>query len=208
MVVKVFPSVDNTDEHGLIAVGGDLEVETLILAYKSGIFPWPINGEMLTWFAPPQRGVLFFSKLHVSRSLKKTLNSRIYNVRKNCAFSEVIKACATSSYRTGTWISREMQLAYINLHNFGYANSYETYYQGELVGGIYGVEIGKMFAGESMFYRRTDASKIAFLVAIDDLKNRGFTWIDCQMLTPLLKSFGAELIDRADFQIMLQKAIL
>lgn len=215
MVIAEFPDVKDSDESGLLAIGGDLEVESLLLAYSSGIFPWPLNDEILSWFSPLKRAVLFLSKLHISRSLRRTLNSNKleFAIDRNCP--EVIRQCRLAGNRrtgkgspqSGTWITADMQAAYIDLHKAGYCHSAESYENGELVGGLYGVSIGAMFAGESMFFKRPDASKAAFARLAVYLRENGAGWIDCQVMTPLFEAFGAEEIDREDFLGLLKNAI-
>lgn len=211
MVVKRFPPVNFADEEGLLAVGGDLEVETLLTAYKNGIFPWPLQKEPILWFAPPERAILFYQDLHISKKLKKFLSKKPYTFKVNKNFEAVIYACSTSPNRKnqqGTWITSQMIQAYIDLHQAGYAMSFEAYdHQGILVGGMYGVKIGQMFAGESMFYTQDNASKFALIEAISYLHAQGIDWIDIQMLTPLLESLGACLIKREVFMEMLKKAL-
>ncbi len=210
MVVEAFPPVDLADEYGLLCVGGDLEVETLCLAYQSGIFPWPIAGiDQLTWFAPPVRAVLFLKELHISRSLKKYLSASSFTYRIDHDFPGVIAGCAQAKNRKdrGTWISKEIQDAYSALYRAGYAHSVECYEGGELVGGLYGVSIGGFFAGESMFYRKPNASKAAFIYLVDYLSSRGIDWIDCQVMTPHFKSLGAREILRADYMVLLKNGV-
>lgn len=210
MTIIAFPSVEDADEDGFLCIGGDLEVESLLLAYSSGIFPWPIREGMLTWFAPPRRAVLFLSEFRVSRTLKKDLKNHPFEIRIDHAFAEVIKRCAESTNRgkqKGTWITRAMVKGYTALHKAGYAHSVESYLNGDLVGGLYGVQIGKMFAGESMFFREPNASKIALCALVDNLKAQGVEWIDCQVMNPLFESFGAREVARVEFMKMLRKAI-
>jgi leucyl/phenylalanyl-tRNA---protein transferase len=210
MVVTAFPPVDNSDENGLLAIGGDLEVETLLLAYSEGIFPWPLDPEYLTWFAPPQRAVLFLEDFHISQSLKRNLRRTNLHFKFNKNIEQVIEFCAALTNRgnqLGTWIIPEMIPAYIALHQAGYCHSCEAYDGDQLVGGLYGVAIGGMFAGESMFYRQPNASKLALCFLVDHLQKQKVEWIDCQMMTPLMESFGAVEIDRAQFTNLLKKAL-
>lgn len=211
MVIEQFPPVEEADdETGLLAIGGDLEVESLVLAYRSGIFPWPVDEELLTWFAPKKRAVLFFDDFHVSRSLIRFRKTKEYEFKLNTRFEDVINLCAEVVNRgdqRGTWITQEMIPAYIEFHKAGYAHSGEIYYEGELAGGIYGVRIGNMFAGESMFYRQSNASKLALVHLIEWLQVQGITWMDCQNLTPLLEGFGAVEIERGRFMEMLGECI-
>ncbi len=198
-----FPPLENalSEPNGIIAIGGDLSVKRLLSAYQQGIFPWYNEGESIMWWSPNPRMVLFPDELKISSSLKKTLNKNLFEVRFNSAFCEVISACS-KTYRPdqgGTWISPEMINAYTQLHKLGHAICMESWLQGRLVGGCYGVIIGKMFYGESMFHTQTDASKVAFANLVNQLKNQGVGMIDCQMKTPLLASFGGREIEREEF---------
>ncbi len=211
MVIEFFPPVETTDKHGLLAIGGDLEVESLLLAYSSGIFPWPIaEEEVIPWFAPPKRAILRFSDFHIPKTLSKLQKNNSYTFKINNSFSEVIKKCGESSNRESpgeTWITPEMIQAYTDFHHAGYAHSVECYDKDRLVGGLYGVSIGAMFAGESMFYEEPNTSKLCLCYLVDYLTARGVTWIDCQQMTPLFKSFGAIEIPREEFQELIAEAI-
>jgi leucyl/phenylalanyl-tRNA--protein transferase len=203
----MFPPVDLADEDGLLAIGGELKVVTLLHAYRGGIFPWPIEGYPPLWFAPPQRAVLFFDEFHVSKSLRKQMRAQNYEVRIDSCFDRVIRSCAAPrAYEKETWILPEMIRAYNRLHQAGYAHSVEVFFDEELVGGLYGVAIGKYFAGESMFHTQSGASKIALVHLVEHLKSRGAAWIDVQMPTPLFESFGARCIPRAEFMTLLAEA--
>jgi leucyl/phenylalanyl-tRNA--protein transferase len=193
-----FPPVDKAlkDPNGLLAAGGDLSPERLLEAYRHGIFPWYSGDEPLLWWSPDPRMVLFCEELKVSRSLGKNLRNKGYELRVDSAFRQVLKGCAS---REHTWLGREMQAAYLALHQAGHAHSVETWLEGDLVGGLYGVAIGRMFYGESMFSRATDASKVALVGLVGLLKERGFPLIDCQVHTPLLESLGAREIPRRAF---------
>ena len=198
-----FPPLENalSEPNGLIAIGGNLSPARLLSAYSQGIFPWYNEGDPICWYSPNPRMVLFPDELKVSKSLQKTLNKNLFEVRFNTAFSEVMRACS-KTYRPdqgGTWISPDMINAYTQLHKLGYAICMESWLQGKLVGGCYGVIIGKMFYGESMFHTQTDASKVAFVNLVNQLKNQGIGMIDCQMKTPLLASFGGREIEREEF---------
>jgi leucyl/phenylalanyl-tRNA---protein transferase len=210
MVIERFPPVESADEHGILAAGGDLEPESLLLAYSSGIFPWP-HGDLLLWFSPPERCIIEFSKFHVSRSLKKFIRQNSFSFRRGSAFAEVMQHCAQSSNRKrggdGTWITNDIQSAYQKLFKLGYAESFETYENGKLCGGLYGVRIGNYFAGESMFYLRPNASKLAMLYAISELRSEGLTWLDCQVSSPHLVDLGASVVDRSEFLKLLKVAI-
>jgi len=211
MVIAAFPTVENADEHGLLAVGGDLDVDSLLLAYKSGIFPWPLTSEQLAWFAPPKRALLFIAEAHTSKSLKKFLKKCPYRISINRDFESIIRRCSEIDNRkrqSGTWISEEVVNGYIALHKAGYAHSIEVYEDSTLAGGLYGVAIGAMFAGESMFYKKTNASKVALHFLIQYLRERNVKWIDCQVMTPLLKSFGAREIERQEFMCLLEAALV
>jgi leucyl/phenylalanyl-tRNA--protein transferase len=210
MAILEFPPVCEADEYGILAIGGDLEVESLLLAYSSGIFPWPLDENYLTWFAPPERTLLFLDEVHVSRSLKKFRRKCSYRFSINTAFEEVVHCCAEMVNRgqqNGTWITGEMKEAYCDLHRAGYAHSIECFDGDELIGGMYGIAIAGMFAGESMFYRRPNASKLAFLYLIEYLQERKVPWIDCQVMTPLSKNFGARDLPRLEFMRLLDQEL-
>jgi leucyl/phenylalanyl-tRNA--protein transferase len=210
MPVTKFPDPRRAPKDGLLAIGGDLHPESLILAYSQGIFPWPVQDPsepepILAWFSPDPRAILRFSSLHVPESLKraqrKAKTQAHWRFSVDEAFEEVIQACAKSPRpgQMGTWITEEMIQAYIDFHRLGHAHSVEVWEGSELVGGIYGIEVQGVFAGESMFYRRPNASKLALLHLIEFLKERGASWIDIQMLTPHLKALGATEIRRDEF---------
>lgn len=197
-----FPPVAKAlhEPNGLLAAGGNLSAQQLIEAYRHGIFPWYNPGEPILWWCPDPRMVLFPDRLKVSRSLRKTLKKRNYEVRVDTAFRSVMQNCAAPrDGQPGTWIGEEMIAAYSHLHEMGMAHSVETWRDGELIGGLYGVALGKMFYGESMFSRDTDASKIAFVHLVRQLERWGFGMIDCQMKTAHLASLGACEIARAEF---------
>jgi leucyl/phenylalanyl-tRNA---protein transferase len=197
-----FPPAESAlkDPNGLLCAGGDLSVERLLAAYRRGIFPWYSGDEPILWWSPDPRMVLFCDELKVSRSLDKNLRNKGFEIRIDSAFSRVIKACAEPRKgEPGTWIGKEMQAAYVALHHAGHAHSLETWQAGHLVGGLYGVAIGRAFFGESMFSRATDASKIALVGLVAALRARGFPMIDCQQRTPLLASLGAREIPRRQF---------
>lgn len=196
------------EPNGLLAAGGELSPARLIDAYSHGIFPWFNAGEPILWWCPSPRLVLLPSELKVSRSLKKTIRNRVYEVRLDCAFTEVMQGCAEPRKgQSGTWITPEMIAAYTQLHQMGIAHSAETWVDGVLVGGLYGIALGRMFYGESMFANVTDASKIAFVHLVWQLKRWGFGLIDCQMQTAHLSSFGAREIPRTDFLRRVSKLI-
>jgi leucyl/phenylalanyl-tRNA--protein transferase len=197
-----FPPVESAlkDPNGLLCAGADLSVKRLLAAYRSGIFPWYSGDEPVLWWSPDPRMVLFCDELKVSRSLAKNMRNKGFEVRIDCAFSRVVKACAAPRKgEPGTWLGRDMQAAYLALHRDGHAHSFEAWQGDELAGGLYGVSIGRMFFGESMFSRATDASKVALVALVQELRARGFPLIDCQQRTPLLASLGAREIPRRQF---------
>jgi leucyl/phenylalanyl-tRNA--protein transferase len=186
--------------NGLLAAGGDLSPQRLLAAYRRGIFPWYSAGEPILWWSPDPRTVLLPAELHIGRSLRKTLRKRPYEVRADTAFAEVVARCADPRPgQAGTWITEEMKQAYIGLHVLGLAHSVESWHDGELVGGLYGVALGRVFFGESMFARASDASKVAFVHLVRQLVAWDFGLIDCQMRTDLLASFGARDMPRTQF---------
>ena len=200
-----FPEVDKAmrEPNGLLAAGGDLSPQRLIEAYKHGIFPWYSESDPILWWSPDPRLVLFPENLRISRSLTKSLR-KDYEIRTDSAFEKVMRKCAEPRRDgAGTWISEEMVSAYCALHAMGIAHSVETWVEGDLVGGLYGIALGKVFFGESMFSRRTDASKIAFVHLVLQLKRWGFSMIDCQVRTEHLASLGATEIPRSEFASIL-----
>ncbi|PIE68102.1 MAG: leucyl/phenylalanyl-tRNA--protein transferase [Deltaproteobacteria bacterium] len=204
-----FPPPHLAIEEGLLAVGGDLRVERLLLAYRNGIFPWYSPGEPILWWSPDPRLVLYPEALHVSRSLRRTINQKQFKITFDQDFKAVIRACAATkrSYGEGTWITEEMQAAYTELHRQGHAHSVEAWQNDHLVGGLYGVAIGRAFFGESMFSRVSNASKVAFVVFVESLKRSGVKLIDCQVKTDHLARFGAREIPRKLFLEQLAEAI-
>jgi leucyl/phenylalanyl-tRNA--protein transferase len=205
----VFPPLDAAlaEPNGLLAAGGDLQPQRLLAAYRRGIFPWYSAGEPILWWSPDPRMVLFPGELKISRSLAKTLRKSGYEVRLDTAFDAVVGACAGKPRegQSGTWITAEMQAAYRALHSLGYAHSVETWIDGTLAGGLYGIAIGRAFYGESMFADVRDASKIALAHLCAHLKLRGFGIIDCQMETAHLASLGARPISRQHFSARLDE---
>ena len=194
--------------NGLLAAGADLAVPRLLDAYRHGIFPWYSPGEPVLWWSPDPRMVLVPARIGVSRSLRKRIKRREYEVRTDTAFEAVMRACAKPRPdQQGTWISEEMIEAYVALHKAGYAHSVETWGSDALVGGLYGVAIGRVFFGESMFARRTDASKVALARLARQLERWSFGLIDCQMSTPHLASLGAQEIARADFMRAVEELV-
>jgi len=194
--------------NGLLAAGGDLSTERLLAAYRQGIFPWYGEGEPILWWSPDPRMVLFPDELKISRSLSKTLRNKAYEIRFDTSFDAVIEGCAQSrSGQTGTWITAEMRAAYQRLHALGHAHSVETWIEGGLAGGLYGVAIGGVFFGESMFSRARDASKIALVALVGRCKAQDIRLIDCQMHTRHLASLGARDMPRLRFSQLLQELI-
>lgn len=207
-----FPAVEFAVEepNGLLAYGGDLSVARLIAAYQSGIFPWFGDEDPYLWWSPDPRGIIDLDTFHVSKSLRKTLTKAAYQVTLNNNFLGVINQCAkTPRKSTGlgniedtsndTWITQEMIAAYVNLHEAGYAHSIEVWHQQELVGGLYGIAVGGVFCGESMFHTMTDASKVALYALVEHMKKANMSFIDCQMETPHLRTLGCKTISRKAF---------
>ena len=197
-----FPPVDLSTPEGLLAVGGDLRPERLLEAYRHGIFPWYNDEQPILWWSPDPRAVLFPDKLHISRSLKRSLRPGLFNVTLDTSFRAVMTACAEPRPQYpdgGTWITAEMLEAYRRLHELGYAHSVETWREGQLIGGLYGVAIGGAFFAESMFTRTSDASKVALVSLVRQLQAWGFRLIDCQQSSPHVMALGAENIPRRDF---------
>ncbi|MBN2610895.1 MAG: leucyl/phenylalanyl-tRNA--protein transferase [Bacteroidales bacterium] len=205
----IFPHPSTADPDGLLAIGGNLEVNTLLAAYSQGIFPWYNDDSPILWWSPDPRMVLFPGKLKVSSSLGQKIRKKVFEVKLDANFEKVINYCATLERKgqQGTWITEDMKQAYINLHKAGYAHSVETYYNGSLAGGLYGVSIGKAFFGESMFRLVSDASKVALYYLVKVLKNNDYLIIDVQQSTRHLKSLGACEITRAQFLKILEKAV-
>lgn len=203
-----FPNPETADEDGLLAVGGDLSVEQLLLAYNSGIFPWFEDGQPILWWSPDPRMVLIPEKFKISKSLQQTLNKGKFKITFNENFEEVIKNCATVSRKgqAGTWITQEMQESYSVLHKAGHAISVEVWEEEKLVGGLYGVDLAekKVFCGESMFSLLGDASKVALYYLSEQLKAMNYRCIDCQIYNPHLQRMGADQISRKQFLKMLQ----
>lgn len=196
------------DPEGLLAVGGDLSCGRLLAAYTRGIFPWFNENQPILWWSPDPRLVLLPKDLHIGRTLRKLINKRQFHITADTAFSDVISACAKAPrHGEGTWITEEMQTAYINLHKAGHAHSVEAWVDGELQGGLYGVQIGQVFFGESMFSRVSGASRIAFSALCTQLEKWGVQAIDCQVNTDYLISFGAKEINRNKFEKILQDSI-
>ncbi len=205
----VFPPPHLADADGLLAVGGDLSSERLLEAYSKGIFPWYIESSPILWWSPDPRLVLFPDELKVLRSLKQSIKKGLFKITTDNAFEDVIKNCANIERKGSydTWLTKDMITAYTALHHLGYAHSIESWQEGELVGGLYGMAMGAVFFGESMFAKKKDASKVAFVWTVNQLKRWGFEIIDCQVATRHLFTFGARLIPRAEFLEILTKAL-
>jgi len=197
-----FPDPNEAEPEGLIAIGGDLKPDRLLNAYASGIFPWYSAGEPILWWSLDPRMVLFLDDFRYSKSLRRVVKSGRFEVRIDTAFREVMMHCASTrreGQQGGTWITDEMLEAYCRLHELGFAHSFETYFEGEMVGGLYGVSLGQFFFGESMFHTMTDASKVAFVKLVEFCRGNDFKLIDAQQETPHLASLGAKPIPRREF---------
>ncbi|MBL4584959.1 MAG: leucyl/phenylalanyl-tRNA--protein transferase [Pseudomonadales bacterium] len=207
---QVFPALGSalTEPNGLLAAGGDLSPARIQAAYRQGIFPWFEDDQPILWWSPNPRSVIYTDDFRPSRSLAKRLRKQQYEVRFNTAFEQVMRACAQPrTEQLDTWITDEMISAYCELHSMGVAHSIESWVDGELVGGLYGLAIGQVFFGESMFSRSTDSSKVAFATLVDALKNWGYPLIDCQVSNPHLSSLGAVEISRESFVLLLDKYV-
>lgn len=204
-----FPPVEEAED-GLLAVGGDLSPERLILGYANAIFPWYEEGVPILWHSPDPRLVLEIAALHVPKSLRKAIRRRPFELRLDTAFQQVVEACAQARRpgQRGTWITNDMLTAYVKLHELGLAHSVEAYADGALVGGVYGVALGQMFFGESMFAHQDDASKIAFVTLVEQLHRWGYTHVDCQVHTDHLARFGAEEWPRQRYLELLRSAVV
>jgi len=198
--VSLFPD-PRTARGDIIAIGEDLSVETLREAYRHGIFPWPHDEMPLPWFSPRSRAVIFFDELHIGRTLRRSMRRAQFTFTIDKAFDRIIRACASTprAEGEGTWIGPHIIRAYTRLHVEGDAHSVEAWEGDELVGGLYGIDAGGLFTGESMFHRRTDASKLALLHLIEHLRERGSKWLDCQIMTPHMRALGAREIPRMQF---------
>ena len=210
---EYFPSPQSADAEGILAVGGDLTVERLLDAYCHGIFPWPVgvedlDEELLVWWSPDPRAIIDWDCFRISRRLNRKMRNLNWAITSDTQFDEVIAGCATDNFRKdNTWITSEIMTAYQALYDAGYAHSVEVTEGSTLVGGVYGVAIGGMFAAESMFYRKSDASKVALAALVTHLRNRGFHLFDIQQMTPHLKSLGAVSLTRNRFLDQLRRAI-
>lgn len=204
-----FPDPEEADESGLLGIGGDLRIERLKLAYSMGIFPWYEEGMPILWWSPDPRMVLFPGKMIISHSLKQSIKKKQFTVTFDTVFKKVIEHCSETprSDQDGTWITREMKTAYIKLHEAGFAHSAETWLEGKLVGGLYGVALGKAFFGESMFHHQTNASKVALFYLVEKLKAWNYQIIDAQVYTNHLESLGGELVPRNQYLILLAGAL-
>jgi leucyl/phenylalanyl-tRNA--protein transferase len=203
-----FPNPELANEDGILAVGGDLSVERLQLAYQNGLFPWYNPEDPILWWSPDPRFVLFPAELKIAKSMRSYFNQRKFKVSFDQEFEKVMRACKVQNRKGqegGTWISDEMVEGYCNLHEKGIAHSVEVWKEGELVGGLYGVCLGKIFFGESMFSKANNASKVGFITLVRMLEDRGFNLIDCQQETRHLKSLGARNIKRSDFLKLIEK---
>lgn len=196
-----FPPVEYASAEGIVAIGGDLSPERLLLAYNSGIFPWFEDDEPILWWSPPERMVLFFDELKVSKSMRNVLNRDMFRITYNTAFSDVIANCSSIKRdgQPGTWITDGMVAAYCRLHELGYAKSVEVWQGDALVGGLYGVDLGHIFCGESMFSKVPNASKVAFIALAKKLQGENYRLLDCQIYTEHLASLGAREIAREEF---------
>jgi leucyl/phenylalanyl-tRNA--protein transferase len=204
-----FPTPDSADESGLLAIGSNLNVATLLKAYRNGIFPWFNEGDPICWYHPDPRFVLFPDKIKISHSMRNVLNKHLFRFTFDRNFQEVIRNCRMAKRKDdpGTWITDKIEEAYTRLFNAGFAHSAEAWQHNELVGGLYGVLLGKVFFGESMFANKSNASKFAFIKWVEILKENEIELIDCQVFTPHLESLGAQFISRADFVGLLKKLI-
>lgn len=204
----LFPPVNLAEPDGLLAIGGDLSPERLLIAYRNGIFPW-YEGEHILWWSPDPRFVLFPDELKFSKSMKPLLNKNVFEFTTNKAFKQVIHHCKETIRpgQQGTWITDEVEKAFCKMHELGFAHSAEAWTNDELVGGLYGIKIGKVFFGESMFSNESNASRFAFIKYVQQLKKEGIELIDCQVYTEYLESFGARMIDRKEFIKLIKQLI-
>ncbi len=213
MAIFEFPPVSTANEDGLLALGGDLTLNSLLLAYSQGIFPWPISKEYpLAWFSPDPRGILFHKDLRPPQKFKKFLNKGLFKITYNQNFEQVIRECAQLKNRKDleeTWISEEIIKSYIDFHKSGFAYSVEAWSQnGKLVGGLYGVSIGSFVSGESMFYRESNASKVALYSLMEHLFEKNIHWLDTQMVTSVVESFGGKEVSRVEYLDILKRTLI
>ena len=201
----VFPPVEMASEEGILAFGGDLRPERLMLAYQNGIFPWYNEGEPIIWYSPMERMVLFPHELRISKSMRQLIRNNPYRITSNQAFEQVIHHCQKSPRKDqlGTWITDEMKKAYLKLHDLGFATSIEVWHEDELVGGLYGIDLGHVFCGESMFSKESNTSKLAFIHLVQQLEKEQYKLIDCQVYNEHLESLGAREIPRREFMDIL-----
>ena len=204
-----FPPPEGASPEGIVAIGGDFRAERLLLGYAQGIFPWPSEGLPLLWFCPDPRFALVPAEAHIARSLRKRMRKGTFEVRFDTAFSETIRTCADTGRpgQRGTWITQNLITGYERLHRLGYAHSIEAWTEGKLVGGLYGVGLGKVFFGESMFAHVPDASKVAFAMLLGQLAAWEFQLVDCQVHTDHLERFGARGFPRSEFLQLLRRAV-
>ena len=197
----VFPPVEMASAEGILAFGGDLQPQRLILAYRSGIFPWYNEGEPIIWYSPEMRMVLFPEELYISKSMRRLMAKNEFTLSWNKAFEEVIDQCQKSPRKDqlGTWITEDMKQAYIKLHKMGFAKSIEVWREDELIGGLYGIDLGHVFCGESMFSKVSNTSKLAFIHLVQELQKKEYKLIDCQVYNEHLESLGAREIPRSEF---------
>ena len=203
----VFPPVTLANRDGILAIGGDLSVERLLLAYQSGIFPWFEQGDPIMWWSPNPRMVLFLDELIISKSMRNILNRNSFSVTFNQNFRDVISHCqkVKRDGQNGTWITNEMIEAYCKLNELGIAKSVEVWQNEQLVGGLYGIDLGTIFCGESMFSLVSNASKVAFIALVEQLKEKNYKLLDCQVYNPHLESLGCREIEREEFMDILQQ---
>jgi leucyl/phenylalanyl-tRNA--protein transferase len=209
MAIRSFPPVEHAAPNGLLAVGGDSEPESLLLAYRSGIFPW--QGDPLMWFAPKRRAVLFLDEFRISKSLRKAMKQSPLTIQMNTRFREVMERCRDAVNRRGlqgSWITPQILSGYTALFEAGHAYSVEAFHNNRLVGGLYGVRIGAMFSAESMFYEEPNASKICLAHLVEYVREAGSTWIDCQAVNDFTASIGVKEIPRRQFMQLLKSALL
>lgn len=202
-----FPPIENATKDGLLAYGGDLSADRLLLAYQKGIFPWYDENSPILWWCPDPRMVLYPEKIKISKSMKKVISDGSWRLTRNSCFENVIEQCAKIKRvgQKGTWITEAMINAYVKLHELGHAKSYEVWEEDELIGGLYGIDLGHVFCGESMFSLKSNASKFAFIKLGQELQEQKYQLIDCQLYTKHLESLGAEEIAREDFLNVLVK---
>jgi leucyl/phenylalanyl-tRNA--protein transferase len=208
MASQFFPPADSADSNGIVAIGGSLQPKRLLDAYRHGIFPWPHSARSIPWFSPDPRAILELDRLRVSRRLAQTCRSGKFRITSDRDFAGVVVGCASvQDRRRATWITRDMAAAYVELHKQGHAHSVEAWHEDQLAGGIYGVTVGGLFAGESMFYRARDASKVVLVHLVDHLRDRGYRLFDIQTLTPHTARLGATEISRAEYLVRLASVV-